>query len=130
MSRENVGIVSRIYDALKDDDLDAALELMDPNVEYVNPDYAVDSGTRRGHAGIRANVENMRLSFDYWRFEPEELIDLEDQVVAVGTFRATGRSGLEIERRQSRLWTLSGGKVVRYQWFDSETEGLEAAGRG
>src|SRR5215218_9678676 len=74
MSAANVDLVRRIYDALLQDDLDAALQFMDQEIEYVNPDYAVESGRRYGHEGIRANVENMRVSFDYWRFLPEEFI--------------------------------------------------------
>jgi ketosteroid isomerase-like protein len=129
MSAANIDLVRRIYDALLRDELDAALECMDEEIEYVNPDYAVEPGRRYGHAGIRANVENMRASFEYWRFEPEEFVDAGDQVAVVGTFRARGLdSGLEIERRQSRLWTIHDGTVVRYQWFDGPDEALDAAG--
>jgi ketosteroid isomerase-like protein len=129
VSAANVDLVRRVYDALLRDDLDAALEFMDEGIEYVNPDYAVESGRRYGHVGIRANVENMRLSFDYWQFRPEEFIDAGDQVAVTGTFRARGRdSGLEIERPQSRLWTIRDGKIVRYQWFDGPDEALRASG--
>ena len=39
-------------------------------------------------------------------------------VVAVLTYRTKGRgSGVEIEGRESALWTLRDGKVVRYEWF-------------
>jgi ketosteroid isomerase-like protein len=131
VSAANVDLVRRIYDALLQDDLDTALGFMDDEIEYLNPDYAVEPGRRHGHAGIRANVENMRAAFDYWRFQPEEFIDAGNQVVVVGTFRARGRdSGLEIERRQSRLWTIRDRKVVRYQWFDAPDEALHASGRG
>jgi ketosteroid isomerase-like protein len=116
--------VRTIYDALLRDDLDTALSFMDEGIEYVNPHYAVESGRRYGHAGIRANVTNMRTSFEHWRF-----IDVGDQVVVVGRFRARGRdSGLEIDRRQSRLWTIRDGKAVRYAWFDGPDEALEASG--
>jgi uncharacterized protein len=130
MSAANVDLVRRIYDALLQDDLDAALQFMDQEIEYVNPDYAVESGRRYGHEGIRANVENTRVSFGYWRFLPEELIDAGDEVVVVGRFSARGRdSGLEIDRRQSRLWAIRNGKVVRYQWFDGPDEALRASRR-
>jgi ketosteroid isomerase-like protein len=129
VSAANVDLVRRVYDALLRDDLDAALEFMDEEIEYVNPDYAVEPGRRYGHVGIRANVENMRVSFDYWQFRPEEFIDAGDQVAVIGTFRARGRdSGLEIERPQSRLWTIRDGKIVRYQWFDGPDEALRASG--
>jgi ketosteroid isomerase-like protein len=129
VASENVEMVRRIYEALLRDDLEAALELIDPDVEYVNPDYAVDSGVRRGHAGIRANVENMRKAFEQWRFQPEEYVEAGDQVIVVGAFSARGRdSGIEIERRMSRLWTIRDGRIIRYQWFDNEGEAFEVAG--
>jgi ketosteroid isomerase-like protein len=129
MSEENVEVVRRVYEALLRDDLDGALEMMDPEVEYVNPEYAVEPGIRYGHDGIRANVENMRTAFEFWRFEPEQFVDAGERVIVVGTFHGRGRdSGVEFERRMSRLWTLRDGKVVRYQWFDNADEALEAAG--
>jgi ketosteroid isomerase-like protein len=129
VSDANVDLVRHIYEALLRNDLDTALESMHEAIEYVNPAYAVEPGRRHGHEGIRQNVENMRDSFEYWRFEPEQFIDAGDQVVVVGTFRARGRdSGLEIERRQSRLWTIRDGMVVRYQWFDGPDEAAHASG--
>jgi uncharacterized protein len=129
VSTANVDLVRSIYDALLRDDLDAALEFMDEEIEYVNPEHAVESGRRYGHAGIRANVQNMRMSFDYWQFQPEEFIDAGNEVAVVGTFHARGRnSGLEIERRQSRLWTIRDDKVVCYRWFDGPDEALRASG--
>jgi uncharacterized protein len=123
-----VRVVRRIYDALLRDDLDAALALMDEQIEYVNPAYAVEPGTRWGHAGIRRNVENMRKAFDFWRFEPEEFVDAGEQVIVVGTFEARGKdSGVEVKRRMSRLWTIREGRAVRYQWFDNEREAFAAA---
>jgi ketosteroid isomerase-like protein len=129
MSRDNVETIRRIYDALARDDLDAAFRFMADDIEYVNPPYAVEAGSRRGHEGIRENVEHMRGAFEHWRFQPEEFVDAGDKVVVVGTFEARGRdSGADVRGRMSRLWTLCDGRVVRYQWFDNETEAFGAAG--
>jgi uncharacterized protein len=126
---ENVELVRRIYAALARDDLDAAFELMDPDIEYINPDYAVEPGVRRGHAGIRANVENMRWAFEFWRFDPEEYVEAGDEVIVVGTFQARGRdSGAETSRRMSRIWTVRGGMAVRYRWFNNESEAFAITG--
>jgi ketosteroid isomerase-like protein len=129
VSAANIETVRRIYKALARDDLEAALGFMDAEIEYVNPGYAIEPGTRRGHAGIRANVANMRAAFEHWRFEPEEYFDAGDRVVVVGLFEARGREGgVQISRRMSRIWTLTGGRVVRYQWFDNAGEAFEVAG--
>jgi hypothetical protein len=45
MSRENVELVRSIYRLWAESK--SARHLIDPQLEYVNPDYAVESGTRR-----------------------------------------------------------------------------------
>ena len=61
--------------------------------------------------------------------EPEQYTPVRDQVVVVVRYRARGRgSGVEVEGRESALWTLREGKVWRYAWFHEPGEALEAAG--
>ena len=49
MSRENVELVRRLYDVWEKDGFGVVPALMDPEIEYVNPPYAVEPGTRRGY---------------------------------------------------------------------------------
>ena len=61
--------------------------------------------------------------------EPEQFRTAGDQVAVVLRYRARGRgSGVEMEGRESALWTVRDGKVARYAWFHKPTEALEAAG--
>ena len=47
---------------------------------------------------------------------------------SVVRYRARGRgSGVEVEGRESALWTLRDGKVWRYAWFHGPDEALEAS---
>jgi ketosteroid isomerase-like protein len=48
MSQQNVEIVRSFYRAWARDDLPGHVELIDPEIEYVNPIRAVEPGTRRG----------------------------------------------------------------------------------
>ncbi|MEO7198369.1 MAG: hypothetical protein ABIZ50_07835 [Solirubrobacterales bacterium] len=49
MSQENLELVRRIYEErLLDNPSERLLELAAPDIEYVNPPEAVDSGVRRG----------------------------------------------------------------------------------
>jgi ketosteroid isomerase-like protein len=50
---ENVQVVRRFYDAWARDEFPGPLELMDDEIEYVNPPGAVESGTRRGLAAFK-----------------------------------------------------------------------------
>src|SRR4051812_3188582 len=129
MSQQNVEIVQRFYDAWLRDEYPGPLELLDPEVVYVNPAGAIEPGTRHGvHAFARA-VEKLLESWEFWRAETEDFRTAEDQVAVVVRYRARGRgSGVEVEGRESALWTLREDKVVRYEWFHGPTEALEAVG--
>ena len=73
-------------------------------------------------------IEKLLESWEYWRAEPEKLTAVGDRVVAIVRYRTRGRgSGLDVEGRESALWTLRDGKVVRYQWFHEPAEATEAA---
>jgi ketosteroid isomerase-like protein len=128
---ENLKIVKSVY-ALADPNgsLISAFHLFDPEVEYVNPDGAMEPGTRRGLEAFREAVEKVAEAWEFWRMEPEELTAVgDDRVAVVVSYTARGReSGVDIHGRESALWTLRDGKVVRYQWFLNPRDALEAAG--
>ena len=129
MSQENVEIVRRFYEAWARDEFPGPTELMDAEIEYVNPAEAVEPGTRRGVAAFSGAVEKLFEGWESWQMEPEQFRTSEDQVAVVLRYRARGRgSGVVIEGRESALWTLRDGKVARYAWFQEPAEALEAAG--
>jgi ketosteroid isomerase-like protein len=129
MSQGNVVIVRGFYDAWARDEFPGPIELMDPEVEYVNPTGAVEPGTRRGLAAFTAAVEKVFEGWETWQMDPQEFRAVGDQVAVVVRYRARGRgSGVEVEGCESALWTLRNGKVVRYAWFHEPADALEAAG--
>ena len=129
MSQENVEVVRSFYRAWARDEFPGPVELMDPEIEYVNPPQAVERGTRRGRASFGRAVEKMFDGWETWQMEPERFTPVEDQVVVVLRYRARGReSGVEIAGRESALWTLRDGRVTRYAWFQGPADAPEAAG--
>jgi ketosteroid isomerase-like protein len=129
MSPANVEIVQRFYDAWLRDEFPGPLELMDPEIEYVNPPGAIEPGTRPGVRAFTRAVEKLLESWEFWRAETEDFRTAGDQVAVVVRYRTRGRgSGVEVEGRESALWTLRDGKVVRYEWFHGPTEALAALG--
>jgi len=124
MSHENVEIVRSIYAAWLEGG--SAKSLIDPEIEYVNPPDAVESGVRhdrKAFAGIRDAYEDVRV-------EPERFIDAGgDDVVVIGRVTGKGRgSGVEIDWRQGYVWTVRDGRAVRFLWFNDPDEALDAAG--
>jgi ketosteroid isomerase-like protein len=129
MSRDNVEIVRSFYDAWARDEFPGPIEPMDSEIEYVNPAGAVEPGTRHGLTAFSRAVEKVFEGWETWQMEPERFRAVGHQVAVVVRYRARGRgSGIEVEGRESALWTLRDGKVARYAWFHEPADALEAVG--
>jgi ketosteroid isomerase-like protein len=129
MPRDNIEVVRSVYDAWARDDFPGPADLLDDGVEYVNPVGAVEPGTRRGLAGFRRAVEKTLEGWETWQMDPERYEADGDRVAVVLHYRAKGRgSGVEVEGRESALWTLRDGRVIRYEWFHGPADALQAIG--
>jgi ketosteroid isomerase-like protein len=129
MSEENVEIVRSFYRAWARNDLPGPVELMDPEIEYVNPIRAVEPGTRRGRAAFGGAVEKVFDGWERWEIELEQLRPVGNHVAVVLRYRNRVQgSTADVEAHESALWTLRDGRVVRYAWFHEPAEALEAAG--
>ena len=125
-----MGVVRSFYDAWARDDFPGPIEHMDPEIEYVNPPGAVEPGTRRGAAAFGRAVEKVLEGWETWQMEPEEFTPVGNHVAVVVSYKARGRgSGVQVEGRESALWTLQDGKVLRYAWFHEPGDALKAAGQ-
>ncbi|HVS28432.1 MAG TPA: nuclear transport factor 2 family protein [Solirubrobacteraceae bacterium] len=123
MSHENVELVRGIYEAWRNGT--SARGFMDPQIEYVNPHDAVEPGIRHGPESFA----KVRDAYDDVRVEPTEFIDAGEDVVVLATIHAEGRaSGLAVDWQHGYVWTVEGGKAVRFRWFNAPGEALEAAG--
>ena len=130
MSQENVETVRQVYVAWNSEDgLTALSEYMSEDFEFVNPEYAIEPGIRRGYQGVIAVVEAIEAAFADHAHEPHELIDAGDKVLGFVTFRARGhQGGVEMRVDEQHVWTLEGGKVIRLEWFHNRHDAFVAAG--
>jgi uncharacterized protein len=129
MSRENVGVVRSVYEAWARDELPGPAHLLDAQIEYVNPPGAVEPGIRHGLDAFSQAVRDAFDGWETWQIEPERFVPAGDRVAVVVHYRAHWRvSGVDVEAHESALWTVRGGKVVRYEWFHGPNDALEAAG--
>jgi ketosteroid isomerase-like protein len=130
MSQTDLETVELIYEAWNGEEgILGRLQLFDPDVEFVNPDSAIESGTLHGRAGMVKALDSVDAAFSEYVHEPERLIDAGDKVLAFVTFRAQGRdSGAPVEIPEQHVWTMREGKVVRFEWFHDETAARLAAG--
>src|SRR6185436_12659361 len=123
MSEENVAHVHRIHELWERGE--SVRELVAEDMEYVNPPYAVEPGTRIG----RSALGSVRDTLPGFQFYADRFVDAGDDVVVLGRFSASGgASGIELEGDQGYVWTVRDGLAVRFQWFNSHHEALTAAG--
>jgi ketosteroid isomerase-like protein len=123
MSQENVELVRRIYDAW--DREESARDFIAEDMEYVNPSYAVELGTRHG----RSSLAVVRDTYEDFEIKVERIIDAGDETVVLAHFTASGPvSGVPVAGEHGYVWTVRDGLAVRFQWFQSHREALEAAG--
>jgi ketosteroid isomerase-like protein len=125
MSQENVEIVRASAVAYNRGDLDALMDLFDPEVEFVT----LLLGNHHGKEAIRAIFEENRTNLSGYRLDPDELIDAGDKVIAVAHLGGAGAaSGIALDDRIAFVATLKDGLIVRQQTFRNKGEALEAAG--
>jgi ketosteroid isomerase-like protein len=91
----------------------------------VSPDFEVydhelpDSAAHRGHEGWRRWVSDWREAFEDYSLESLKVIEVDEaRILRVHRLRARGRtSGVELERTDAMLWTFSGERLVRMDYY-------------
>jgi ketosteroid isomerase-like protein len=126
MSQENVELIRDGFAAHSRGDLDALVEIYDPDVVF----ETLLLGTHRGNEAIRLIYEENQKTLSGYAVDPVELIDSGDQVVAVAQATGVGPvSQIAMDGdRFAFLFTIKNGRIVREQAFRNKEEALEAAG--
>jgi ketosteroid isomerase-like protein len=132
MSEENVAAFKRVVEAANRRDTEAALEDLDPEVEW-HPVIQVllggEATVYRGHRGVREVLREADEAFAETHYEFSEIRDLGDRIVALGRFRARGKgSAAEVESPLGYIVEFKNGKAVRLWSFLDPDEALKAAG--
>jgi ketosteroid isomerase-like protein len=131
MSEENVEIVRRAYIALTRGDEETLREMVGPEFVVDFSRRLVEPAVLRGRDEALAALGQIREPWDDWPvWEPQELIDADDRVVAFIRTTARGKgSGVEVEAHVWNLWTFRDGKLAELTYFgDDRAAALEAAG--
>jgi ketosteroid isomerase-like protein len=130
MSRENVELQYRAFDTFNQRGLDAFLALMDPCVEFVPYERAVEGGgAYHGHDGVRRWWKDAFEALPAFTAEVDEVRDFGDMTLTRGRLRGQGAgSGASFERTLWHVAEWRDGKTVWWCAFASEAEALEAVG--
>jgi hypothetical protein len=107
--------------------------LYQSDFEFITPPRLVGLGFDPVYRGRDGRIQFQRRWMDEWgemRFEPDEVLDLGDRAVFLGSVKGSGAtSGAGFESDQwGVLYELSGGRLTREAPFFDRQEALEAAG--
>jgi ketosteroid isomerase-like protein len=126
MSQENVELVRLAHERLNRGDIEALVELCDPNFRIDMSERIFNPETYERHDGIRRFYADVRDIWEQYRWTPEELLDAPPHVVALVRAQGRGRgSGLEIDRRIALVWTLSRGRATAVRLYVDPTKALD-----
>ena len=132
MSQENVEIGRRLLALLSQDDYEAFFDELPPEFIFDFSRRLIDPVVLRGRDEVRAWMERERQIWegDHVGYEPKEVIDAGDKVLALIRISGRGKaSGVEVEAYTWNVLTFRDGKPVEQTYFgDDRAAALEAAG--
>ena len=132
MSQENLEAFKRGLERGNRGDVEALLEVLDPEVAWHSALHALLGGEAtvfRGHDGVREMLRDLYEAFDEFQIEISEIRDLGDRLVAIGRTRARGEtSGADVESPVGFVTEFKNGKAISVRGYLDPKEALEAAG--
>lgn len=115
----NSEIIRASYAAFHRGDVDAAMALFAPDIEWTHPDGMNDfglGGTKKGHGEVRAFMARARTVFRELRPDPQEFVESGDRVVVFGAHHMRGaRSGVAGTVPFVHSWRLVDGRATHFE---------------
>jgi ketosteroid isomerase-like protein len=129
MSDANLQLVMRGWELWNRGDMEGALELVHPDVEWRPGPLLLDvEKLYRGRDGVRRFWDEFMTPFESISIEPVRHASEGEEVVIEGHFTARGREGVTGDVSVYHRYTLRDGRLARFQAYPSWEEALAAAG--
>ncbi len=132
VSRENVEIVRRSWDAWIEGDLDTLLGYATPELEWDTRTFDgwPENGIYRGHAGFRRFLEEWLGSWERFEAGADDFIEAEDaRVLVICWQRGYGPgSHVPVQMDYAVLCTLDCGLISHMEAYSDRAKALKAAG--
>jgi ketosteroid isomerase-like protein len=120
-------IVRIAFEAFSRGDVDAVLELCDPDVVVRDPERT--GATLRGPDGLRHFFDEWLENWEEYRSEPVELTESGGEILVHAIQTGKGKlSGIEIEQDLFVVLRLRDGKFVEYRLYTKREGALASMG--
>jgi ketosteroid isomerase-like protein len=117
--QENVQLVQRLYAAFGQGDVPTILAMVAEDVDWQNVAPVGSypwTGQRRNHQQVAQFFATLAELVEFEEFDPQEFIAKGDKVVVLGHLKALVRSTRKIaDISWAMIWTIQGGKIVKYR---------------
>src|SRR4051794_15726537 len=130
--RENERVVQEMFAALGRGDLPAVLDKLADDIEWriAGPSELPSAGLHRGRDEVAKFFATLGQASEFEVFETQEYFSRGEKVVVLGHERQRVKAtGQVVETEWAMVFTLRGGKIVRYHNF-VDTHAVAAAHRG
>jgi hypothetical protein len=125
----NADLTRRSYAAFERDDLDAVLADLAEDIVWEQAQGLPHGGVYHGVDEVRRNIFDP-LDEEWWdefTADPDEFLEAGEEVVVLGRYRGRAKgTGKALDVPFVHIWTLRGGKAVRFRQF-LDTAGWVAA---
>jgi ketosteroid isomerase-like protein len=121
--------VRRFADAINRGDLEAALAVCDPEIEFLSV-LGISGHAYIGHEGVRQYFEDVSSAWEEWRVEVHGVTSGPDGRVAIEmTMHVRGLgSGAALSAFAGHVWTVRDGKLLRNEMHREPGQALAAVG--
>jgi Icc protein len=126
---ERIRVVQGFADAITERDVEAALELCHPEIEFFSLLAQLEANPFRGLPGVRRYFKEIDATWEEWRVDVEQLVPAPDgRVVIVMSTHMRGRgSGLPFAERVANVWEFKDEKLWRATLHRDPADALRAA---
>jgi len=122
-------LARRAGDAVSRGDLEAFLEMVDPEVEFTSMIAEMEGETYRGHDGVRRWWAAVREAFEEGVWDYQDIRG--EGELAVARLRIEGRlRGIEVAQTMWQAFRVRDGLALWWGFYRTEEEALEAVGLG
>jgi ketosteroid isomerase-like protein len=125
----NPEVVREGYEHFNRGDLDWVIAHLDPEIRWEDADEVPDARTYEGVGEVRHYLESFARHWEEIRFEPQEVLEADDVVLA--DCRLVGRgpaSGAEVDAEVIHVVNMRRLKVLRVRTFFDRGQAAAAAG--
>jgi ketosteroid isomerase-like protein len=126
-SPERLDQIRRGYAALERGDVEAVVAEMSEEVEWRNPEGAIEGGTRMGKTAFKGALEALLDTFVDYDVQIVDSVQVGDDTAVLIRARAQGRtSGAPLDQLFGHVFRFEDGVQVALEWYNDPTEALRA----